>query len=92
MHLNCLHSLISTTKGITCHQAVNVLRKRVKNFHVSQSDISKSVSFTVITEDDKEALIKIESVFSARLPFRLSMRSSQTGAFRRLSKHVFRGR
>ena len=42
--------------------AVNVLGKRLKNFHVSKSDFYNSITFTVITEDDKGALIKIESV------------------------------
>ena len=71
--------------------AVNVLRKGLKNFHVSKSDFWNSITFTVITQDEKDALIKIESVF--RL-FTMSSveRSSQTGVFRPLSKHVFRGR
>ena len=43
--------------------AVNVLRKRLKYFHVSKSDVCNSITFTVIIEDDKGALIKIESVF-----------------------------
>ena len=43
--------------------AVNVLRKDLKNFHVSKSDFCNSITFTVITQDDKGALIKIESVF-----------------------------
>ena len=43
--------------------AVNVLRKGVKYFHVSESDFCNSITFTVITQDDKCALIKIESVF-----------------------------
>ena len=43
--------------------AVNVLRKGLKNFHVSNSDFFKSSTFTVITQDDKGGLIKIESVF-----------------------------
>ena len=43
--------------------AVNVLRKRVKNFHVIQSVFCNSITFTVIIQDDKRALIKIESVF-----------------------------
>ena len=41
---------------------VNVLQKRLKNFHVSKSDFCNSIILTVITEDDKGALIKIESV------------------------------
>ena len=43
--------------------AVNVWRKGLKNFHVSKSDFYNSITFTVITQDDKGALIKIESVF-----------------------------
>ena len=43
--------------------AVNVLRKGVKNFHGSKSDFYNPVTFKMITQDDKEALIKIESVF-----------------------------
>ena len=43
--------------------AVNVLRKGLKNFHVSKSDFCNSITFRVITKDDIRALIKIESVF-----------------------------
>ena len=43
--------------------AVNVLRKGLKNIHVSKSDLCNSIAFTVITQDDKGALIKIDSVF-----------------------------
>ena len=43
--------------------AVNVLRKGLKNFHVSKGDFCNSITFTVITQYDKGALIKIESVF-----------------------------
>ena len=43
--------------------AVNVLRKGLKNFNVSKSDFCNSITFTVINQDDKSALIKIESVF-----------------------------
>ena len=43
--------------------AVNVWRKGLKNFHVSKSDFCNSIAFTVITQDDKHTLIKIESVF-----------------------------
>ena len=42
--------------------AVNVLKKRLKNFHVSKSDFYNSITFTVITQDDKGSLIDIESV------------------------------
>ena len=43
--------------------AVNVLRKGLKNFHVSKSDFCNSITFIVITRAGKSALIKIESVF-----------------------------
>ena len=43
--------------------AVNVLRKDLKNFHVCKSDFCNSITFTVISQDNKGALIKIESVF-----------------------------
>ena len=43
--------------------AVNVLRKGLKNFHVSTSDFCNSITFTVITGAGESALIKIESVF-----------------------------
>ena len=43
--------------------AVNVWRKGLKNFHVSKSDFRNSITFTVIPQDDKDALSKIESVF-----------------------------
>ena len=42
--------------------AVNVLKKRLKNFHVSKSDFCNAITFTVITEDDEIAMINIESV------------------------------
>ena len=42
--------------------AVNVLKKGLKNFHVSKSDFCNSITFTVITQDDKGTLINIESV------------------------------
>ena len=43
--------------------AVTVLRKGQKNFHVSKSDFCNSITFTVITQDDKGAIIEIEPVF-----------------------------
>ena len=43
--------------------AVNVWRKGLKNFHVSKGDFCNSITFTVITQADKDAFIKIESVF-----------------------------
>ena len=42
---------------------VNELRKGLKNFHVSKCDFLNSSTFTVIAQDDKGAVIKIESVF-----------------------------
>ena len=42
---------------------VNVLRKGRKNFHVSKSDFCNSITFNVITQAGKSALIKIESGF-----------------------------
>ena len=44
-------------------QAVTVLRKGLKNFHVSKIDFCNSIPFTVITRDEEGALIKIEAVF-----------------------------
>ena len=52
--------------------AVNVLRKGVKNFHVSKSDFCNSITFTVIIVDDKGALVMIESVF--RLVYHVACR------------------
>ena len=43
--------------------AVNLLRKGVKNFHVSKSDFCNPITFKVMIQDDKFALIKTESVF-----------------------------
>ena len=45
------------------HKLVNCLRKGLMNFHVSKSDVCNSIAFAVITQDDKDAVIKIESVF-----------------------------
>ena len=58
--------------------AVNVLRKSLKNFLVSKSDFCNSITFTVITQDDKGALIKIESVF--RLLFHVACREVVSNA------------
>ena len=49
-----------------------MLRKGLKNFHVSKSDFFNSSTFTVITQDDKGALIKIESASRPHLPCHLS--------------------
>ena len=43
--------------------AVNVLRKGRKNYHESKSDFSNPITFPVIIQPGKSALIKIESVF-----------------------------
>ena len=42
---------------------ISVLRKGLKNFHVSGSDFCNSNTFTGIILDEKRAFIKIESVF-----------------------------
>ena len=42
--------------------AANVLRKGLKNFHVSKSDFFNSITSLVIARGGKSALIKIESV------------------------------
>ena len=40
-----------------------MLRKGVKNFDVSKTDFCSSITLTVVTQDDKGTLIKIESDF-----------------------------
>ena len=62
MHLNCVTSIVSTNKGILVIRSECVKKKGLKKFHVSKSDFCNSITFTVITQDDKGALIKIESV------------------------------
>ena len=59
--LVCIHLFLLIREYLS--QAVTVLRKGLKNFHVSKSDFSNSITSTVISEDDKGGLIKIESVF-----------------------------
>ena len=85
----CIHLSLLIRESLS--QPVTVLRKAVKNFHASKSDLCNSITSTVITEDDKRALIKIESVFQ---PIYMSPveSSSQTGVCRQLSKRFFRGR
>ena len=56
----CIHLSLLLREYLSL--AVNVWRKGLKNFHVSKSDFYNSITFTVITQDDKDALIKIESV------------------------------
>ena len=57
----CIHLSLLLRESLSL--AVNVLRKGLKSFHVSKSDFCNSITFTVITHDDKDALINIESVF-----------------------------
>ena len=62
MHVNCsIHLFLIIREYFS--SAVNVLRKGLKNFHVSKNDFYNSITFTLITQDDKGALIKIESLF-----------------------------
>ena len=85
----CIHLSLLLREYLSL--AVNVWRKGLKNFHVSKSDFCNSITFTVITQDDKDALIKIELLFR-HVYMSPVERSSQSGVFRHLSKHVFRGR
>ena len=57
----CIHLCVLIRENLS--PAVTVLTKGVKNFHVSKRDFYKSITFTVIIQDDKRFLIKIESVF-----------------------------
>ena len=59
--LVCIHLSLQIREYLS--QAVTILKKGLKNFHVSKSYFYNSITFTVITQDDKGALIKIESVF-----------------------------
>ena len=62
MHLNFLiHWSLLIREYLS--SAVEVLRKSLKNIHMCKSDSCNSITFTVITQDDKSALIQIESVF-----------------------------
>ena len=72
----CIHLSLLLTEYFSL--AVNVLRKGLKNFLVSKSDFCNSITFTVITQDDKGALIKIESVF--RLLFHVACREVVSNA------------
>ena len=56
----CIHLSLLIREYLS--SAVNVLRKGVKNFHVCKSDFCNSITFRVIIQDDKDTLIKIESV------------------------------
>ena len=62
MHLNCLDLVVFTIREYLS-LAVNMLRKGLKNFRVSKIDFCNSITFPASTQDDKGALIKIESVF-----------------------------
>ena len=57
----CIH--LSLLRREYLSLAVHVLRKGLKNIHLSKSDFCNYITFTVITQDDKGALIEIESVF-----------------------------
>ena len=57
----CIHLFLLIREYLSI--AVNVLRKGLKNFHVSKSDFCNSITLTVNTQAGKTALIKIESVF-----------------------------
>ena len=57
----CIHLSLLLREYLSL--AVNLLRKGLKNFHVSNSEFSNSWTFTVITRAGESALIKIESVF-----------------------------
>ena len=57
----CIHLSLLLREYVSL--AVNVLGKGLKNYDESRSDFSNSITFTVITQAGKSALIKIESVF-----------------------------
>ena len=57
----CIHLSLLAREHLSSD--VNVLKKGLKNFHMSKSNFCNSITFTVIIQDDKGALIKIESVF-----------------------------
>ena len=61
MWVVCIHLTLLIREYLS--SAVNVLRKGVKNFYLSKNNFYNSITFTVIIQDDKGALIKIESVF-----------------------------
>ena len=71
--------------------AVNVLTKSLKTFHVTKSDFCNSITFTMINQYDKALSLRLNHCFG---PSTMSSveGSSQTGAFGRLYKHLFRGR
>ena len=62
----CIHLSLLLRESLSL--AVNVLRKGLKSFHVSKKDFLISITFTVIIQDDKDALINNESVFRPFFP------------------------
>ena len=61
MHLNCVHSIVSTNKGILAIRS-QCVKKTTKEFSRSKSDFCNSITFTVIAQEDKSSLINIESL------------------------------
>ena len=61
MWIVCIHLSVLIREYLS--SAVTVLRKGLKNFHDSKNDFCNSITSTLITQDDKGALIKIESAF-----------------------------
>ena len=61
MHLNCVHSIVSTNNGILVIRS-ECVKKTTKEFSRSKSDFSNSITFTVIAQEDKPSLINIESL------------------------------
>ena len=59
----CIHLSLLIREYLSL--AVNALRKGLKNIHVSKKDFCNWITLTMITQDEKGALIKIESVFLA---------------------------
>ena len=57
----CIHLSLLVREHLSA--AVNVLRKGLKNINVSKNNFGYYITFTVIIQDDKSALIKIESDF-----------------------------
>ena len=66
----CIHLSLLIREYLS--SAVNVLRKGLKNIHVSKNDFCNSITFIVISQGDKSALIKIESV--VRLAYHVACR------------------
>ena len=64
MHLNCLDLVVFTNKGILVISS-QCIKERSEEYSVSKKDFCNSITFTMITQDDKDALTKIESVFLA---------------------------